>query len=490
MGIKPLYYASLDDGTFIFGSELKSLAVHKKFPREIDPLAVEEYFTFGYVPDPRTIYSGVKKLSPGYRLLLRRGQRTIAPSQYWDIPFQPGFIDDEVSVREELITRLRDAVGIRLVSDVPLGAFLSGGVDSSAVVAMMALESKGTVNTCSISFGDPRYNESQYAAAVAKQYKTSHREEQVDSDVFDLIGRLSDIYDEPFADSSALPTYRVCELAKKQVTVVLSGDGGDESLAGYRRYRWHVEEERLRAFLPDTFRRTVFGSLGYIYPKATWLPKILRAKATFESLARDSIEGYLHSVSFLPEEYRSHLFSNSLKRDLQGYGAIEVLRNHIKHAPVEHPLSLVQYLDMKTYLPGDILTKVDRASMAHALEVRVPILDHELVSWISGLPPELKLKGREGKHIFKKALQPYLADDILYRRKMGFAVPLASWFRGPLREKVRDNILGPTMADSGFFNRAYLENIVSQHESGKHNHSAVIWALMMFDSFLRKQGTA
>jgi asparagine synthase (glutamine-hydrolysing) len=351
----------------------------------------------------------------------------------------------------------------------------------------MAGLSREPVNTCSISFGDPRFNEARYAAMVAERFHTRHRVEQVDPDDFDLVDRLADLYDEPYADSSALPTYRVCELARKEVTVALSGDGGDENLAGYRRYRWHTYEERMRALLPASLRRPLFGLLGRIYPKADWAPKIFRAKSTFQAMARDSLEGYLHSVSILSNEMRAALFSDALKRELQGYRAVEVFRRHAGRAPTDHPLSLVQYLDLKTYLPGDILTKVDRASMAHALEVRVPILDHQLVEWISGLPPETKLRGREGKYLFKKALEPVLPREILYRPKMGFAVPLAGWFRGPLRQRLREAVLGGTMADSGLFERRYLERLVDQHQSGVRDYSAPLWTLLMFESFLRKE---
>ena len=487
MGIKPLYYALLPDGRFVFGSELKSLKMVPELPREIDPTAVEEYFAFGYVPEPKTIYRQVCKLPPGYRMTLRHGESRLRPEPYWDVSFTDQGIRDERQAGMELIERLEEAVRIRMVAEVPLGAFLSGGVDSSAVVAAMAGISDDPVNTCSISFGDPAYNESQFAAQVAKQYQTAHRVEQVDPEDFDLVDHLAELYDEPYADSSALPTYRVCQLAKKQVTVVLSGDGGDENLAGYRRYRWHTYEEKMRALLPAGVRRPLFGLLGSVYPKADWAPKIFRAKSTFQAMARDSLEGYLHSVSVLSNEMRRDLFSSHLKNELQGYQAVEVFRRHADRAPTDHPLSLVQYLDMKTYLPGDILTKVDRASMAHALEVRVPILDHLLVDWISGLPPEMKLKGREGKYIFKKALEPALPNEILYRQKMGFAVPLDSWFRGPLREKVRDGLLGGVMADSELFDMKHLEKMVDRHQSGLRDHSAPLWTLLMFASFLKSE---
>jgi asparagine synthase (glutamine-hydrolysing) len=490
LGIKPLYYSLLPDGTLLFGSELKSLKAHPGLPRQIDPTAVEEYFAFGYVPEPKSIYQEVYKLPPGYCMRVRRGEVQLKPEPYWDVSFQPNPHQSEADAGTELIQRLQDAVRIRMISEVPLGAFLSGGVDSSAVVAAMAGVSDAPVNTCSISFGDPAFNESQYAAMVADRYQTSHRVEQVDPDDFSLIDRLADLYDEPYADSSALPTYRVCELAKKQVTVVLSGDGGDENLAGYRRYRWHTYEDRMRSLLPAVVRRPLFGFMGRVYPKADWAPKIFRAKTTFEAMARDNLEGYLHSVSIFSNAMRSGLYSQRLKSDLQGHRAVEVFRRHARQAPTDHPLSLVQYLDMKTYLPGDILTKVDRASMAHALEVRVPILDHLLVDWISGLPPDLKLRGREGKYIFKKSLERQLPDDILYRQKMGFSVPLASWFRGPLRDKVQQGILGSTMADSGLFNQKYLQRLVEQHQSGVRDYSAPIWTLLMFAAFLKSEAGA
>ncbi|PPD21493.1 MAG: asparagine synthetase B [Methylobacter sp.] len=487
LGVKPLYYAELTDGRFIFASELKALKEHPELPRAIDPTAVEDYFGFGYVPDPKTIYQGVYKLEPGYCLTIRHGDQSYKPRQYWDVDFNA--VDDsldEQAAGEQLIERLREAVNIRMMADVPLGAFLSGGVDSSAVVALMAGLSTEPVNTCSISFGDPAFNEAQFAAKVAERYHTAHRVEQVDADDFSLIDKLMDLYDEPFADSSALPTYRVCELAKKQVTVVLSGDGGDENLAGYRRYRWHTYEERMRSWLPDSIRKPLFGFLGRVYPKADWAPKIFRAKSTFESIARDSLEGYFHSVSVLSDEIRANLFSPAFKQQLQGYQAVDVFRRYAGNAPVNNPMALVQYLDFKTYLPGDILTKVDRASMAHALEVRVPLLDHKLVEWIAKLPGKFKLHGREGKYLFKKALESYLPDDVLYRPKMGFSVPLAAWFRGPLKERVRTSLLGDVMAHSGYFNMEFLKKMVDDHQAGLRDHSAAIWTLLMFEAFLRR----
>lgn len=485
LGIKPLFYSVLPDGQILFGSELKVLKAHPNLPRQVCPTAVEDYFALGYIPEPKTIYKDVFKLRPGHTLLLEKGKPVPEQKEYWDIPFNVSPVESEESVLKELVERMRQAVDIRMVAEVPLGAFLSGGVDSSAVVAMMAQLQDDPVNTCAIGFDVKQFNETEYARQVADRYKTNHTEQTVDSDDFDLIDTLAELYDEPYADSSAIPTYRVCQLAKKQVTVALSGDGGDENLAGYRRYRWHMNEEQLRSRLPLGFRKAVFGLLGRLYPKADWAPKIFRAKSTFQSLARNSVEAYLHSVSIAKDEQRDMLFSDELKQALNGYSAVEVFNHYADKCPSDDALTLIQYIDMKTYLVGDILTKVDRASMAHSLEVRVPLLDHKFVEWISSLPSNLKLKGQEGKYSLKKSLESYLPNDVLYRPKMGFGVPLANWFRGPLKDRLRKAIVDGGLANSRLFNKSYLEQLVNQHQSGVRDHSAILWTLLMFEATTR-----
>jgi asparagine synthase (glutamine-hydrolysing) len=487
MGVKPFFYALLPDGMFIFGSELKSLRAHPLLPRAIDACAVEDYFAFGYVPEPKTIYAGARKLSPGFSLLVHVGQPVPEPKRFWDVPFKQHEKMTEADAAGELAVRVREAVQSQLKADVPLGAFLSGGVDSSAVVAMMAGLTNEPVNTCSIAFNEKAFDESEYAEQVARQYRTNHHTETVDTDDYALLDTLAGLYDEPYADSSAIPTYRVCQLARKRVTVALSGDGGDENLAGYRRYRLTMAEDAVRSKIPPSLRRNVFGPLGRYYPKADWAPRVFRAKTTFESLARDLVEGYFHGVSVMSDAMRERLFSPEFRQRLQGHRALDVMRGHAANAPTDDPLSLIQYLDMKTYLPGDILTKVDRASMAHALEVRVPLLDHQLVEWISGLSSSIKLHNGEGKYIFKKSMERYLPHDILYRKKQGFAVPLAAWFRGPLRQRVRESLLGPILAGTGIFNTAFLAEMVEQHESGRRDYSAPIWTTLMFEAFLRKE---
>jgi asparagine synthase (glutamine-hydrolysing) len=485
MGVKPMYYAVLDDGTLLFGSELKSVLAHGGLRREIDPLAVEEYFALGYVAEPRTIFKQARKLSPGHSLTIRRGEPLREPVEYWDVRFT---LDNPISAADaqaELVQRLKESVKLRMIAEVPLGAFLSGGVDSSAVVALMAGASSGPVNTCSIGFDDPAFNESAFAQMVADRYKTNHRLEVVKSDDFDLIDTLARLYDEPYADSSAIPTYRVCQLARKHVTVALSGDGGDETFGGYRRYRLHLMEERMRASMPLGMRRALFGTLGRLYPKADWAPRMFRAKTTFEGIARSSMEGYFHSVSILREPMRRRLFSARFRSELAGYDAREVFARHAAKSGTDDPLALIQYLDYKTYLVGDINTKVDRASMAHSLEVREPLMDHELVEWLGTLPSSHKISGQEGKYLLKKSMEPLLPSDVLYRPKMGFAVPLSRWFRGPLRQKVREAVTGERMMQSGWFDPEYLHHLVDGHQSGAHDYSAPLWTLLMFDAFLR-----
>jgi asparagine synthase (glutamine-hydrolysing) len=490
LGVKPLHYALTHDGWLLFGSELKSMLAHGGLRRDIDPLAVEEYFALGYVPEPRTVFRQALKLPPAHTLLVERSKPLATPREYWDVRFTGQSRITLPEGVEELQHRLRESVRLRLIAEVPLGAFLSGGVDSSAVVATMAGLSEGAVNTCSMAFDDPRYDESRYAGKVAERYRTNHRVETVVSDDYDLVDTLAGLYDEPFADSSAIPTYRVSELARRHVTVALSGDGGDEMFGGYRRYRQHLAGERRRAALPAAIREPLFGTLGRFYPKADWAPRVLRAKTTFEGLARDGVADYFHEMSIFRAPLRRRLFTDAFRRELGGYDARHVFERHAARAGTEDPLALVQYLDIKTYLVGDINTKVDRASMAHSLEVREPLMDHRLVEWLATLPSSLKVHGNEGKFLLKRAMEPQLPQDVLYRPKMGFAVPLARWFRGPLARRVREAVLGERLADTGWFDRGCLKQLVDEHQSGRQDHSAPLWSLLMFEAFMRRASDA
>lgn len=490
LGVKPLFYAELADGRLLFASELKALLAHPDVPRRTDPRAIEDYFTFSYVPDPKTIYADIRKLEPGAYIKTQRGRRGVKPVRYWDVPLMGERRPPTAAGtwEHELRARLKESVRKRLVSDVPLGAFLSGGIDSSAVVAMMREIGVSNLLTCSIGFREPQFDESRFARMVAEAKGTDHKAEVVEASDYGLLDKLVDLYDEPYADSSALPTYRVCELARRHVTVALSGDGGDEDFIGYRRYRLFANEQAVRDRVPLGVRRAIFGPLGRVYPKLDWAPRVVRAKTTFQALAYDTVYAYFHAVAICRDDMRANLFSPEFRSRLQGYRSEEVFRKHVAGKEFSDSLALVQYLDYKTYLPGDILTKVDRASMAHGLEVRVPFLDYEFVEWAASLPSDVKLKGGEGKHVLKEALRPVLPHEILFRSKMGFTVPLSVWFRGSLTQQIMDAVQGERLAASGIFDPAALKKLASEHVSGHRDHSSPLWALLMFDRFLARHG--
>ncbi len=486
LGVKPLLYAITDDGYLIFASEHKALLKYPNLDKSINIKSIEDYFALGYICEPKTIYNAIHKLPAAHRFSIHKNQ-LIQPSAYWDLPFKKHPLNKQ-EAEKELIKQLKEAIDIRLVSEVPLGAFLSGGVDSSAVVALMSSLQKAPVNTCSISFDDKQYDESKYARLIANQYKTNHHEEIVNSDNFDLIDQLPSIYDEPYADSSALPTVKVCEIARKRVTVALSGDGADELMSGYRRHQFHLKEEAIRNKIPLWIRKPVFGLLAKLYPKADWAPQFLRAKSTFQALSKDSVSAYFHSVSQNNDDIRNQLYSDTLKKQLNNYHASQVFYQHAKNAPDTSAQSLIQYIDAKTYLIDDILTKVDRASMANSLEVRSPFLDHKWIEWVSGLDSQYKFDGREGKSLLKKAMEAFLPHDILYRKKMGFSTPLATWFRGPLKDRVEKTLLGDRLNNTQYFNRRFLKKINDEHQAKIKDHSVLIWSLIMFDGFLEKEG--
>lgn len=485
LGKKPLYYSYLTDGSMAFGSELKALKALPGLNRSLDLSAVEDFFAYGYVPDPKSIYAHVKKLQPAHRLMWTRGSSPRV-ERYWDPALEPIAITSE-DAEGELVRRLQGATKARMVSDVPLGAFLSGGVDSSAIVALMAERSEQAVKTFSIGFGSKAFDETEYATTVANRYATDHHINKVDADDFSLIDRLTDIFDEPFGDSSALPTFRVCEAARKGVTVALSGDGGDELFGGYRRYFYHMHEENMRRRIPAGFRRAVFKPLGEVYPKLDRAPRFLRARTTFQELGRDEVWGFFNGVSATADELRSQLFSDTLKRDLDGYHAVEVLKPHFERADGEDPLARAQYVDFQTWLAGGMLVKVDRTSMAVSLEVRAPLLDHQLAEWALRLPSGLKIRGRNGKAVFKSAMESRLSSEILYRPKQGFSVPISDWFRGPLRGRVEAMAGDGALVASGLFDPAALQKIAGEHLSGRRDHARTLWLLFVFSRFLEAE---
>jgi len=487
LGEKPLYYSVLPDQTLIFGSELKALVAHPGVRREIDVCAIEEFFALGYIAEPRTIYTSVKKLPAGFTLLSRRGQ-SIEIKSYWD-PRPAEIPSSELACLEDsLIERLGAIVKSQLVADVPVGAFLSGGVDSSGTMALMARACANSITAFTIGFDDASYDETVHARKVATRYHAHHIIGRMNGSESDLVERLPGIFDEPFGDSSALPAYRLMQLARKNVTVALSGDGGDELFAGYRRYAFHGREESLRRILPDSFREPVFGFIADLYPQMDWAPRFMRARHTFRELSLNSAMGYFWNLSVVDDDQRRHLFSASLQIKLNGYHASEVLGRYSKNAPTDDPITQAQYVDLKTWLPGDILTKVDRTAMACSLEVRVPMLDHSFVDWALGIPLACRQAGGEGKILLKRAFEKLVPKEVLYRPKQGFSVPLAAWFRGELGEHFRAKLHSKTnFASADFLNVRAVDQLISQHQSGRHDHSRTLWLIWMFEAFMEHE---
>ncbi|MDE2596172.1 MAG: amidotransferase 1, exosortase A system-associated [Sphingomonadales bacterium] len=488
LGVKPLFTAQLSDGSLIFGSELKALTAHPLLRREADPLAVEDYLTWGYVPDSRSILKGVNKLPAGHYQLLRHDAPAPAPVQWWDVSFAERRKGSAADLEAELLHLLREAVTSRMVADVPLGAFLSGGVDSSSVVALMAEASASPVKTCSIGFDVAALDETGYAEQVAQRFHTDHRARTVSPDDFAAVDALAGMFDEPFADASALPTWRVCQLARETVTVALSGDGADEAFAGYRRHLFQRNEDRVRGLLPQGLRGPLLGGLGRVWPKADWAPRPLRAKSTLQSLAASSEAGYARALSVTPPELRDTLYSPDFLRLRGDYRAEDDLEALMARAPARSGLDKAQYADLKFWLPGDILTKVDRTSMAVSLEAREPLLDHRLIEFAASLPENLRTHGRQGKWLMKQTMRRYLPDDVLFRPKQGFVTPIAQWFRGPLAGAAREIGSSAALARTGWFDAPRLRSLAEAHIAGRSDHSRLLWQMLMLDRSLAGLG--
>jgi len=433
------------------------------------------------VPDDACLVAGVRKLPAGHAMLVERGRAVPPPQRWWDVDFSRRATGSARVLAAELQGLLRDAVTSRMVSDVPLGVFLSGGVDSSAVVALMSEASRGAVRTRTIGFDAIDFDERRHATAISQRFATEHRERVISADDFALIDTLTAAFDEPFADASVLATYRACEFAREDVTVALSGDGADEVFAGYRRYALHVAEERVRGLLPPDLRQRMFGTLGRYYPKADWAPRPLRAKTTLLALAEDGAEAYALSVGVTTPALRNALFSDAARRALDGYRAEDRYIRTMRDAPARDALDRAQYADLKHRLPGDILTKADRTSMAVGLEARAPMLDHRLVEFAATLPVGMRLRGGQGKWLMKKALEPYLPKYILCRPKTGFVTPIGAWFRGPLADEAaglaRSRVLGAT----GWFDPRTIARIVEDHRAGTAEHGRTLWQLVMLE---------
>ncbi|MCI0417946.1 MAG: asparagine synthase (glutamine-hydrolyzing) [Acidobacteria bacterium] len=480
LGVKPLYYALLPSRC-VFGSELKAIIHDPSVPRELDLETLDHYFSLLYVPSPRTIFRHVSKLPPGHTLTVSSDSATLR--QYWDVQFDPQRTEGmtESAIADRLLELLTECVDIRLMSEVPLGAFLSGGIDSSAIVALMSRLTGKPVQTAAIGFQEDQYNELPYARLVAEKFKADHNEYIVEAKASEVIDKLAWHFDEPFADASAVPTYYVSRMARQRVTVALSGDGGDENFAGYRRYYFDLLENRLRSYLPGWVRSSVIAGVARIYPKADWLPQFLRAKTLLTNLSLPPEEGYFRSVSGIEDSLKVRLLSADFRGQLNGHSrASDLLAGYFERSKAPDPLSAVQYVDIKTYLADDICTKVDRASMANSLEVRNPFLDHRLVEFAAGIHWQHKLRKTEGKHILKRTLHSLLPPEILYRRKMGFRLPIARWLRHDLLifSQERLEVLG--RRHPSIFDSKSMHGLLQEHRSGFRDHSTALWALLMF----------
>jgi asparagine synthase (glutamine-hydrolysing) len=478
-GIKPLYYY-VDDHQFVFGSELKAIMRANGVRRDLNPAAIDSYFSYGYVLGDQSIYRDVKKLEPAHTVTVRRGgSEPVSVRRYWDVVYDPDFSRTEQEWMEEIESVLSESVKLHMISDVALGAFLSGGIDSSSVVALMTRHSTEPVKTFSIGFPESNFNELEFARAVAKRYGTDHHEQIVEPQSIDLLPTLVRAYDQPYADSSAIPTYHVSRLAREHVTVALSGDGGDELFAGYRYYPKFRDIRRYNR-LPGFMRRSVWGAAHAL------LPQKVKGKGITYFLTKDPDVTHAHLVLWNQHE-RAALFSADLWDAVKATPAEAHHEGIMRRSTAAEFVSRMQELDLRAYLPDDILTKVDIASMQHSLEVRVPILDHVFAELTFRIPAGWKLHGRTTKHIFREAMRPHLPANVLGHRKQGFAVPMESWFKKDLRAYVEARLGSSNSAIAAYVDRKYMMDIVRMHNTGMRDFSLKIWSLLFFAEWLEQR---
>jgi asparagine synthase (glutamine-hydrolysing) len=487
-GKKPLYYA-MHDGAFLFGSEIKSLLQYPDLPREIDLSAIDHYLTLQYVPDPFTAFVGIRKLPPGHRLLWEEGR--IEVERYWRLSYEPKLTTAAVELEEELRTRLEEAVRLRLVSDVPLGVHLSGGIDSSIVAAFTSRLSNRPVKTFSIGFEEQHFNELPYARAVAQRYRTEHHEFLLRAaDLPDMIGKLVRCFDEPFADPSAVPVYMLAQKTREHVTVALNGDGGDELFAGYVRYGLDGYAD-IYGRLPSAVTQTVVPALLSMVPQALSRPGEKNIGAGLRKLAQavrtTPKANVLRWGSYFTDTMKTQLWKQDLCAELRRRNrpTVEWLSDIFDDEAASSRLDRTLSVDTRSYLPGDLLVKADRMTMAHSLEARSPFLDHELQAWAARLPEHLKLNGRVHKCLLKAACAPLLPEAILKRGKQGFGIPLSAWLQGPLEKTVREQLLDPQAKTHEYFERDTIGRLFDEHTHRTANHANRLWALVIFEVWLR-----
>ena len=478
LGKKPLHYAQVGNKLY-FASEIKSILAVAPELAEVNSQGLLEYLNFGYVPDPITIFTGIHKLPPGHLLEFADGK--IQVRQYWDLPQYGTYVPkSEEELLEELERRLYEATRIRLISDVPLGAFLSGGTDSSTVVALMARASSGPVKTFSIGFKHDDFNEAEFARTVARRFGTDHHELILEPNVVETVEHLTSSLEEPFGDSSMLPTYYVSEMARRHVTVALSGDGGDEMFAGYDRYGIHAKRGVFEA-IPEWARRFYRES---VFPH---LPRSMPGRRFSYNASLPWQERYIDGLSFLPAFERDFPILSHDLRDVLRHSVDPgiAMRRAFAQAPAHDPMSELLYVDTKTYLVGDILTKVDRMSMLNSLEVRVPILDHEFVEWVAALPAEWKRRGNESKYILRKLAERLgVPRDVIYRKKRGFSLPLVHWMKNELKDMLA-MLLDERTLQRGYFDPAGVRRMMDDHLTGRRVLSQRLWRLLMFELWHR-----
>jgi asparagine synthase (glutamine-hydrolysing) len=477
LGIKPLYYWATND-QIIFGSELKALLAHPEVPRQIDPTALDHLLTLEYIPSPRTIIKGISKLQPGHYLVWQNGRYQITP--YWHIPADFNAPRKEIDYIEQLEELIDDAVRLQLVSDVPLGAFLSGGIDSSTIVAAMDQAASEKVRTFSIGFEDATYNELPYARQVAAHFGTIHEEAVLNPDIVDMAEKLIGHLDEPLADFSIFPTYLVSQLARQQVTVALSGDGGDELFGGYDTYIAQ-KFDRFYGRLPTSMRHQLLPNLfNRLPPQPAKKGLINKAKRFIEGGMLPAELQHTRWMIFLNEAEKNDLYRPGLRECVNGDSAAMLLR-HFQETTSRDWLAQHQYVDIKTYLADNILTKVDRMSMAVSLETRVPLLDHRIVEFALNLPSHLKIHRGQTKVILRRAMTGRLPKAILNKPKQGFSIPLKHWLRGSLRPMMIDLLSPDRIRKREYFDPGTVQRWVVEHLEGQANHSHHLWPLMVFE---------
>jgi asparagine synthase (glutamine-hydrolysing) len=483
VGKKPLLYA-LVNGQLVFGSEFTALLQHPDVSREVDPHAIDQYLSFMCVPAPLTAYKSIRKLEPGHTLRWRKGE--IKTERYWLPDFSKKLKISEEEAGERTIEILREAVRVRLMSEVPLGAFLSGGIDSSAVVALMSEESSERVKTFSIGFEEQDFSELHHARRVAEHIGADHHEFIVKPDALEVLPILVEHYGEPYADSSAVPTYYVSRETRKHVTVALNGDGGDESFAGYERYIAMTITEQYHK-VPALVRESLIKQAVNLIPTSTTKKtKIRSAKRLLNAVSLPRLNRYMHWMTTFNHELKEPLYSESFRRATQHSEATSVLEPWFSRANGASIVDTVLLTDLMTYLPNDLLVKVDIASMAVSLEARSPFLDHHVIEFAARLPPEMKLRRFTTKYLLKRVLRQLLPHENLDRRKMGFGVPIGHWFRGKMQPFLREVVLSEKAVRRGLFNRETVERLIDDHASGKSDYAHQLWTLMMLELWFQR----